>query len=355
MRSKEKSRSHGRGRKTAMVMTRRTLACCPDEGALMRWLIPFLVAVALLCARPSNAMASAPQGQPTQQPNDYRLGAGDIVAVSVFGLKDFDRTIPISNSGRMHLPYLGVLRVAGMTVVQLQDEIGRRLRAQGLVKDPWVQIRVTEYRAQTVYVLGEVMMPGQYVLKRDMALMDLVALGMGVNSVTSRTVYLYRQKPSVSAVDGTPGADSQYEVLAIDLQQVREGLRPDLNVALRGGDLLYCPERKPGYVYVLGDLNRPGVIEIPDNEPVLLSRAVAWAGGPTKTAKVGKGFVLRYDEKGVRQQLAVNFKAVLAGKQPDFAVKPNDVIFIPGSASKTLAYGLLGVIPGVAQGTTLIR
>jgi polysaccharide biosynthesis/export protein len=318
----------------------------------MRWVISLTLAVSMLYAQ--EISGPAPESQEKQEQKDYRLGAGDVVAISVFGMKDFDRNIPLSNSGRLHVPYLGVLSVAGMTVTQLQDEIGRRLRERGYIKDPWVQIRVVDHRAQTVYILGEVMMPGQYVLKQDMYMMDLVSLGMGLNEVTSRTVYLYRQKPPALAGEKPSESASLYDVLAIDLQEVFEGKRPELNVRLRGGDILYCPERKPGYFYVLGDLNKPGAVEMPQSEPVLVSRAISWAGGPTRTAKMSKGIVLRYDEAGTRQQLAVNFKAVLAGKQPDFPVKPNDVIFIPGSSTKTLAYGILGVIPGVAQGAALI-
>ena len=46
---------------------------------------------------------------------------------------------------------------------------------------------------------------------------------------------------------------------------------------------------------------------------------------------------------------------LLKGKKPDFAIEPNDIIFIPGSSVKTLAYGLLGVIPSVTQGASMIR
>jgi hypothetical protein len=45
----------------------------------------------------------------------------------------------------------------------------------------------------------------------------------------------------------------------------------------------------------------------------------------------------------------VDFAAILSGKQPDFKVLPNDIIFIPGSKYKTLAYGLLGVVPQTVQ------
>lgn len=63
---------------------------------------------------------------------------------------------------------------------------------------------------------------------------------------------------------------------------------------------------------------------------------------------MSEGILLRYDEAGVRQELAVDFSAILRGKEPDFEILPNDIIFIPGSNAKTLGYGLLGIIPGLA-------
>lgn len=318
----------------------------------MRWIILVILAAWSLCAQ--DAGTSSAVFDEKQEQKDYRLGAGDVVAISVLGIKDFDRAVPISNSGRMHVPYLGVLSVAGMTLDQLREEVGRRLRERGLLKNPWVQARVVDYRAHTVYILGEVLMPGQYVLKQDMYMMDLVSLGMGMNSVTSRTVYLYRQKPPAPAGVKPAVPENPYDVMAIDLQEVLNGKRPDLNIRLRGGDILYCPERKATYFYAVGDLNRPGAVEMPQNESVLVSRAISLAGGPSRTAKMSKSFVLRYDESGARQQLPVNFKKVLAGKQPDFVINPNDVIFVPGSSVKTLAYGILGIVPGVAQGVALV-
>lgn len=318
----------------------------------MRWIISLILMTLPLCAQ--EIRTPPPAASDRQDQKDYRLGPGDVVAINVLGVKDFDRTVPISNSGRMHVPYLGIISVAGMTVDQMRSEISRRLRERGYLKNPWVQAHVVEFRAYTVYILGEVGMPGQYVLKKDMYVMDLLSLGMGMNAVTSRIVYLYRQKPPAPSDEKHAKDENAYEVLTLDLQDVFSGKRPDLNVRLQGGDILYCPEHKPAYFYAVGELNRTGAVEMPENEPLLVSRAISLAGGPARTAKLSNGFVLRYDESGERKELRVNFKKVLAGKQLDFIVNPNDIIFLPGSTTKTLAYGLLGIVPGVTQGAALV-
>ncbi len=278
-----------------------------------------------------------------------------MLSINVLGLKDFERSVTVSNSGRIRVPHIGVLNVLDMTTSQLEADLAGRLREQNLVRDPSVQVQVTTPRSRTVYVLGEVGQPGQYIMKDGMHLLDLVSLGLGLNDVTDKWVYLYRQRGGEAGKPWTPDALSMYEVAHIPLQQLIQGKNPELNLRLQGGDILYCPEKKPDYFYVVGELVKAGPIEMIPGQTVMASRAVSWAGGPTKTAKLSKGIVLRYDKTGGRQELAVDFKALLEGKKPDFAILPNDVIFIPGSSAKTLAYGILGIIPGVGAMSAVIR
>ena len=50
----------------------------------------------------------------------------------------------------------------------------------------------------------------------------------------------------------------------------------------------------------------------------------------------------------------MDFQAILQGRQPDFEVRPNDVVFVPGSNAKTLGYGLLTSIPRIVQNAVII-
>jgi polysaccharide biosynthesis/export protein len=287
-----------------------------------------------------------------KEPKDYRIGPGDVLSINIVGL--YDRVLPVSNSGKVHIPNLGVITVTDMTPSQVQSEVSRRLRERDLVKDPWVHVRVVDYRARTVYILGEVQEPGQFQIRDEMYLTDLVALGLGFNEVTSPVIYLYRRNPGDLDTEKhdakQPGeVNKPYEqALRIELKQLLSGEKPELNVQLTGGEVLYVPERHPEFYYVIGDVGKPGAISVVEGQKDLASQAISRAGGPTRTAKMKKGLVLRYDKDGTRQELAVDFDSILRGKKPDFPVEPNDVIYIPGSNAKTLSYGFLGVIPSIA-------
>ncbi|MEW5976931.1 MAG: polysaccharide biosynthesis/export family protein [Acidobacteriota bacterium] len=322
--------------------------------------------VAIILLTTAQALAQdrplRPEGlQLAERQQDYQVGPADVLSVSILGVRAFDLAgsgglvVNVSNSGKIRLPYLGVLRVAGMTTSQLEGRIAERLREKSLVMDAQVLVQVVDYRAQNVYILGEVMQPGQYLLRDDMYVADLVSLGMGFNEVSSRFVYLYRHSSTSSGTGHSDWADpareaSLEEAIRIDVRAVLNGNRPDLNLKLRGGDILYCPQHRPERYYVVGAVMNPGAMEIPvDNQQVLASQAIAFAGGPSRTAKMSKGLVITTDEKGRRQELAVDFNGILKGRKPDFVVKANDIIFIPGSEAKTLGYGLLGIVPGIAS------
>jgi protein involved in polysaccharide export with SLBB domain len=98
---------------------------------------------------------------------------------------------------------------------------------------------------------------------------------------------------------------------------------------------------------VIGDVLSAGSFEIPPGKSLTAAQAIAWAGGPTKTAKMSKGMLVRYEADGRRTELPIDFAAVIKGAKPDFDIRPNDVIFVPGSQGKTLTLGLLNQVPNL--------
>ena len=306
-----------------------------------------------------SAQESAPHKAESNVPThemDYRMGPADVLSIGILNVKEFGRSSDgfiarVSNSGKIRIPYLGVLSVANMTPSELESEIARRFREKDLVKQPQVVVRVIDYRANNVWILGEVMMPGQYVLRDEMYVADLISLGKGFNEVASSVIYLYRRSsPARSSDDKTESNPTTTlgEAIKINYTELSGGQRPDLNFKLQAGDILYCPQQQKESYYVIGDVLKPGAVQFPIDTKFLASQAIALAGGPSPTAKMSKGFLLRYDEKGARSELPMDFAAIMKGKKPDFEVMPNDIIFIPGSHAKTLGHGLLNILPSIA-------
>ncbi|MEZ5317453.1 MAG: polysaccharide biosynthesis/export family protein [Vicinamibacterales bacterium] len=315
---------------------------------------PQTVAAPPQTAATPRAPAATDASQAPDTAPDYQIGPGDMLKFSVSGLGMFNVSARVSNTGKVHIPYAGVLKVAGQTPHQVEALVADTLKTGGLVKDPWVTVTIEQYRAQPVYILGEVSDPGQYVIKDEMYLVDLITLSGGFNEVATPTGYLYRRRTDANGLpEGEAAPD---EAIEIDFKALNEGTRPDLNLKLRGGDVLYVPQRRRDFFFVVGDVLKPGAFEIRwDAQAVLASQAIGRAGGPMRTAKLSKGVLVRSDAEGHREEVPVDFKAILEGRQADITMRANDVLFIPGSTAKTLAYGLLGTIPGMVERNTIIR
>jgi len=292
---------------------------------------------------------------------DYVLGEGDRLDVKVVGggpLNDSLHSLTVSNSGEISLPYVGTVQAAGLTAALLEEKIASLFADKQLLKQPEVLVYITDYKARPFFVLGEVDQPGEYMMSQDLTLMEGILLAGGIDPGADSFAYLHRRKaadspsPQPTRVAENPAvAEPGFELIKIDLRPLKKGGVPNPDILLRKGDLVVIPKAKAMRFYVVGDVRSPGPQDIPPppERPLLVSQAIAQAGGPTRTAKMSGGLLVRYGEQGSREEKKVDFAAILTGRQPDFEIRPNDIIFIPGSAAKSLGYGILGLLPQQIQ------
>jgi polysaccharide export outer membrane protein len=293
---------------------------------------------------------------------DYQVGPGDELDVMVLGLFGESRKFKVSADGLITIPHLGPVTVADLTTEQIENAIVSGLKARDLITDPQVLVDVWQYEAKTVYVLGEVDRPGEYSISFQMTLMDLIFIAGGIDFSAANTGFLHRRGASggapawrpahvqadLEALRSTPDiARDGSEVVEIDLRPMKDGGVLANNITLKHGDVFYVPRRKIQVVYVVGDVLTSGAFELPEDQAMTASKAIAWAGGPAKTARISKGILMRYEADGTRREYPMDFAAVLKGTTPDVEIRPNDIIFLPGSKGKTLGLGFLNSIPNV--------
>jgi polysaccharide export outer membrane protein len=100
---------------------------------------------------------------------------------------------------------------------------------------------------------------------------------------------------------------------------------------------------------VIGDVLRPGGIALADQKTVTVLQAIGIASGLTKTAKATEAKILRVSPGSTtRVEVAVNLKTMLAGKTTDVALKAEDILFVPNSLKKDLAYQVFQSLGGMA-------
>lgn len=249
-----------------------------------------------------------------------KLGAGDLIELTVFGVPDLTTKARIGNGGDVYLPLIDYVHIAELTVDEAQDLIQKRLEDGGFVRNPHVSIFVNESASQAVNMMGEVSHPGAYPLIGDRRLFDLISAAGGLTEKAGRNVtIIHRQNPDQKVQLNLPSN------LAEDT---------DNNVAVNPGDTIIVS--RAGIVYVVGDVARPSGFMIEDNTLTVL-KALALAGGGTRTASLNGSKILRQTPDGVKE-IPVPLQKVLRAKSPDVAMLKGDVLFVPGSAGKALAY-----------------
>jgi polysaccharide export outer membrane protein len=118
------------------------------------------------------------------RPIDYRLGAEDVVEVSVWKEPGLSTVAPVRPDGRISVPIAGDLQAEGKTTRELEREITARLRA--VVASPIVSVIVKEIHASRVYVVGEVAKPGAFPLRGRLDVIQAIALAGGLTEFADR-------------------------------------------------------------------------------------------------------------------------------------------------------------------------
>lgn len=164
------------------------------------------------------ACAGAPPPVTATTPQAYKLGAGDRVAVSVYGEKDLSGEFDVDDTGSIAFPLVGAYKVADLTPRQVEAGLSDRLK-RGLVTDPKVNVAVLRYRP--IFIVGEVQKPGAYEFYNGITVLNAVAYAGG---------YTYRARNSKITVVRAGASDRTPEPVA-------EG------TLLQPGDIIMIPER----------------------------------------------------------------------------------------------------------------
>ena len=116
---------------------------------------------------------------------DYHLGSGDVLHISVWQEEDMECTVAVSPDGTINYPLIGQVKAAGFTATRLAEEIARLLSRDYFV-NPQVAVEIKEYRSQKVYVLGQVDRPGLYYLRGVGNLLEMISQAGGVTEKAAR-------------------------------------------------------------------------------------------------------------------------------------------------------------------------
>lgn len=192
---------------------------------------------------------------------DYRMGPGDELHVRAWGSVDIDVRTTVDRDGRIHIPRIGAVSVAGIRSAQAEDVV--RAAVGKYYKEFQLSVTMGQLRAITIYVVGQARKPGAYTLSSQSTLVSALFASGGPNQNGSmRRVQVKRADKTVTELD-------LYDFLA----QGHKGA----DVRLQDGDTIVIPPAR-GFVALSGKVAVPAVYEI-DKGGDTIGSLLALTGG----------------------------------------------------------------------------
>ncbi len=261
-------------------------------------------------------------------PASYLLSAGDELSVVLYGEQNEEFALEVLPNGSIMVPGIGPLQVSGLTL----EEVKKRVAQQAENKFIGVQTLVSLSKVQPVkvYVTGEVVKPGPYLLPPLSTISTAVSFAGGVSDVGSfRSISLKRQGEQVGKFD------------LYDLLLAGSNLG---DITLKTGDVILVPTASK-LVSVQGGVKREAIYELQEKESLV--DAIAFAGGFSANAYTSSLKVSTYAGQGQRSVQNVDFS-----QKKNMLLNDGDEVYVPKKAkeSKNSVY-LIGAVarPGEYQ------
>jgi polysaccharide export outer membrane protein len=158
----------------------------------------------------------------------YAIKPGDRLQVSVWREEDLQLEVLVRPDGGISMPLAGDIPAQGMTIEKLREEIGERLKRY--IPDPAVSVAVAEIRGNAIFVLGKVAHPGEFVIVRDIDVMQALSMAGGTTTYArlNDIKILRRNGASQSAIPFRYG-------------DVEKGRDLEQNIILQSGDTVVVP------------------------------------------------------------------------------------------------------------------
>lgn len=204
---------------------------------------------------------------------DYVIGEGDMLDVSVWGVKELNFQVKVRPDGKITVPGLGDVAASAMTPTQLQGSLAEKLKS--LVKNPIVTVTVSTITNSKVYIFGGGVRAGVYDLTRRSSLLQLLC-----------------------SVGDVRGADLKKGYVMREGKKIKEDFYPlfiegDLtgDIEIETNDVIFLPPSTDRNVFVVGAVSAPRAIEYREGLSVL--DAILAAGGFNKYAKENNTVIIR--------------------------------------------------------------
>ena len=158
----------------------------------------------------------------------YKIQPGDILSISVWREPDMQLEVLVKPDGRLSFPLVGELSALGKTTEQLKKEV-----TDGLIKyipDLSVNVAVKQPAGNKIYVIGKVNKPGEFVMNRQLDVMQALSIAGGTAKFASLDdITILRRQ------------NDKQKIYLFEYSAVEKGKNLSQNILLQSGDVVVVP------------------------------------------------------------------------------------------------------------------
>lgn len=262
----------------------------------------------------------------TKKIDDYLLFDGDDIYIEVIGRPELSGMQRIGPDGRVTLSVVGSIMVRNMTREQAAKVINKALSPYYL--GIYTTVRVEHYNSNHITIVGRVEHPGELQFNTAPNLLDILAQAGGMpllrkEQILTRCAIIRNDK-----------------ILWIDLKRLLTG-DTSLNVTLQRNDVVYIPDSSDTSVFVLGEVNRPGVFSL--TPQMSFMDALSQAGGITTDGDFSEIHLIR---PSADANMKIDMEDILGTqKSLNVAINEGDIIYVPRHGISQFGYVLQKLNP----------
>jgi polysaccharide export outer membrane protein len=165
---------------------------------------------------------------PGVDPLTYKVGPEDVLEVSVWKEEGLKKELLVRPDGGASYPLIGEVQASGKTILELREEIGKRL--EKFIPDPVVSVAILKVGSHRVYVIGKVQKPGDFPVGRYIDVLQALSMAGGLTPFADANAIRVMRR------DG----DKQV-IIPFEYNRVVRGDKLEQNIQLRAGDVVVVP------------------------------------------------------------------------------------------------------------------
>ncbi len=306
----------------------------------MRTVVLFLLLPPFLAAQ--QVRQSPPMDVANNLPAQ-RIGANDLLAVSVYDAPELTRTVRVGADGMIRLPMVQrKVKAEGLMPGELETAIADALKAEQLFVDPVVTVTIAEYHSRPISVAGAVRRPLTFQAAGPVTLLDALTRAEGLTSDAGPELLVSRTQ---RGEDGKPVTLTQ----RILVKQLIDAADPEVNLKLIGGEEIRVPE--VGKIFVVGNVKKPGAFPVQGTTETTVLQMIALSEGLMPYA--GKqAFIYRREASGSKNEIPIDLDQIMNRKKPDVPLLAQDILYIPDNKGRRATMATLEKILLFGGGAT---